>query len=415
MTPDHPPDALAKLAAAVRAVDADHAAGRDRLLAALAAEPAGRPVPSSVWRKGFDMVRRHAGRGVLAAGLAAALVLGLLAIRPPGALAATAAAIREAGSFRARMSLVDYPDGVDAAGQDAGTVCWTPEGVRHEEMMDNKPQVSVELVGTPGLRVRHADPKMFWRLDPEREANPFFRAIGGLADSRGRGATPLGKRRVGEVRATGYVFPMTRLDPRADDTERMEVWFDPATHRPVRLLMVGGNMPAGKGVRLDGFEWGLPTAGWFDTTPPVGYKDATSRGPTDDEMTRYIVLGLRTFADKAGHYPRVKNVYGDTMGKELADLLGRPDTRGAWSLPIDPPFDPANADHVFGVATFGFTCINTIQSENPDPAYHGRTVVPGDGTKVLFRWKLDTGDYRVIFGDLEVMTVSADRLKQLER
>ena len=37
-----------------------------------------------------------------------------------------------------------------------------------------------------------------------------------------------------------------------------------------------------------------------------------------------------------------------------------------------------------------------------------------DYDRVLLRWRLDDGQYRVIFGDLRSETVSASRLRELE-
>jgi hypothetical protein len=49
-----------------------------------------------------------------------------------------------------------------------------------------------------------------------------------------------------------------------------------------------------------------------------------------------------------------------------------------------------------------------------DFVYYGKTVTPKDTDKVLLRWKLDDGRYRVIFGGLHADTVTADALKELE-
>jgi hypothetical protein len=47
--------------------------------------------------------------------------------------------------------------------------------------------------------------------------------------------------------------------------------------------------------------------------------------------------------------------------------------------------------------------------------YYGKTVIPKDADKVLLRWKLDDGQYRVIFGDLIAKTVMAEELAELEK
>jgi len=46
--------------------------------------------------------------------------------------------------------------------------------------------------------------------------------------------------------------------------------------------------------------------------------------------------------------------------------------------------------------------------------YYGDTVTAADVDKVLFRWKLDDGQYRVIYGDLRIEDVSAEKLAELE-
>ena len=56
-----------------------------------------------------------------------------------------------------------------------------------------------------------------------------------------------------------------------------------------------------------------------------------------------------------------------------------------------------------------------LVNENKEPVYYGETVEPGDLSKVLLRWKLDDGQYRVIFGDLSAKTVTAEELTELEK
>ena len=55
-----------------------------------------------------------------------------------------------------------------------------------------------------------------------------------------------------------------------------------------------------------------------------------------------------------------------------------------------------------------------LQADDRDPAYHGDTVTARDFDRVLLRWRLDDGRYRVVYGDLRVETVSAERLVELE-
>jgi len=56
----------------------------------------------------------------------------------------------------------------------------------------------------------------------------------------------------------------------------------------------------------------------------------------------------------------------------------------------------------------------TLVQEKKEPAYYGEVVTPADTDKVLLRWKVSDNEYRVIYGDLHVETVAADKLAELE-
>jgi hypothetical protein len=91
-----------------------------------------------------------------------------------------------------------------------------------------------------------------------------------------------------------------------------------------------------------------------------------------------------------------------------AGLVGpgvRAGTEADWK---NPAYVECNA------AILGMGWINMIQRRNADSAYHGKTVSPADNDKVLFRWRLDNGEYRVIFGDLHHETVAIAKLNALE-
>ncbi|NOX54974.1 MAG: hypothetical protein GXP27_11170 [Planctomycetes bacterium] len=64
--------------------------------------------------------------------------------------------------------------------------------------------------------------------------------------------------------------------------------------------------------------------------------------------------------------------------------------------------------------TRGAATTSTFLRGNPDTACYGLSVGPDDKEKILLRWKLPDGHYRVIFGDLRSETVTAERLRALE-
>lgn len=56
----------------------------------------------------------------------------------------------------------------------------------------------------------------------------------------------------------------------------------------------------------------------------------------------------------------------------------------------------------------------TLAEERKEPVYYGNVVTPQDTDKVLLRWKIDGNQYRIIYGDLRVETVTPTRLAELE-
>jgi hypothetical protein len=46
--------------------------------------------------------------------------------------------------------------------------------------------------------------------------------------------------------------------------------------------------------------------------------------------------------------------------------------------------------------------------------YFGDRVKPGEKDRILMRWRLDNGRYRVIYGDLRADTVDGDEILNLE-
>jgi hypothetical protein len=55
-----------------------------------------------------------------------------------------------------------------------------------------------------------------------------------------------------------------------------------------------------------------------------------------------------------------------------------------------------------------------LVQDKKEPVYYGESVTPADADKVLLRWKVSDNEYRVIYGDLHVETVTAEELAELE-
>ncbi|MHC4457476.1 MAG: hypothetical protein ACYS0I_10365 [Planctomycetota bacterium] len=64
---------------------------------------------------------------------------------------------------------------------------------------------------------------------------------------------------------------------------------------------------------------------------------------------------------------------------------------------------------------FASAYYSKLLREKKDPAYYGDTVTVEDSDKMLMRWRISDGQYRVVFGDLSRKNVSAEQLAELEK
>ena len=121
------------------------------------------------------------------------------------------------------------------------------------------------------------------------------------------------------------------------------------------------------------------------------------------ESGEQIVDGLAYFAKLAGGKYPVKFTIPDILG-QVGNLYKE--------LSSDPSFQIDDVQIVnlkYGAQYFG-----KLESQGKEPVYSGATVTAAEPDKVLLRWKLHNGQYRVIFGDLQIKDVSPEQLKELE-
>jgi len=191
----------------------------------------------------------------------------------------------------------------------------------------------------------------------------------------------------------------------------IKLWVDVKTSLPVRLEE---DIVKDHGMRFhevsDDFRWNVVVnADDFTPVIPEGYTSPIPEIviPVFNEET--AIKGLRTFADIVGTYP--VNLMGIAPVKEYQLFTGHDES--AWKeLPEDEKNRIMNDIEapILGLGMF----YEELVDDKKDPAYYGETVKPGDADKVLLRWKLDDGRYRVIFGDLHADTVKADVMIKLE-
>jgi len=189
----------------------------------------------------------------------------------------------------------------------------------------------------------------------------------------------------------------------------IRLWVDVNTFLPVRLEE-NITMKDGRHIHEVSydFRWNVAVnADDFKPVIPEGYM-STGEITVPAFKEENAIKGLRIFTSLAGEYP--DNLDAVTLNKKARKLIG---------FDIDSLDDLADDEKtkltselmsIMGPAFF----YEKLVKDEKDPAYYGQMVGPGDINKVLLRWKLDNGQYRVIYGDLRAETVSPERLADLE-
>jgi len=392
---------MARLEAALTATDPAHEAGRVHLLTALEAEPL--PLRPLFWR--IVMNRRNWALTAAVAMIAIVAFLGWSGGPRAAALAEALRPFKEAKTFACDM--VTLKDGkpwdtslpVEKRVKVKTRLTWAaPGSVRLDTSMDGKPQSGLIFPhGKPGVMFGHTD----------KEYTPLERKPGGNEEAILQLINTLTAYTPGEKKPDGTDDVAGLKAPRfdlviADGDKRQwhyRIWAHPTTLRVLRVefaLLPGKELTAKDvvAVRLEQFDWDVKTEDLFDTKPPAGYKRVVVKAAeVPDIMTKQIVASLKAYRKVTGGYPKTEQLDGSKAAMEL-------EQQSKKKLAVE--------------TLQGFVLVGVLQSLGKEAVYHGKTVGPDDKDKVLFRWKLDDGRYRVIFGDLKAETVSSDKLKELE-
>jgi len=184
------------------------------------------------------------------------------------------------------------------------------------------------------------------------------------------------------------------------------LWVDVATGWPVEITFDVTDRNGGERVTIvvSDFQWDAeidPTT--FASVIPDGYELMYYVNAANLEKGNQLVEGLAYFAQVSdGKYPAKLSVRDVVI--ELGGIFEA--KSGDPSLVID--------DAQISTLKYGAQFFGTLEADGKDPVYYGQTVTAADAAKVLLRWRLDSGQYRVIFGDLRIQDVSPTRLAELE-
>jgi hypothetical protein len=210
----------------------------------------------------------------------------------------------------------------------------------------------------------------------------------------------------------------------------VKLWIDVKTCLPVRYESLrNGRSRQGAvsyQVVMYDFQWDVKVdASEFEPPPiPDGYTErmVDYREAFNEQAA---MEGWRQIAELFGKYPEPESLADasrptDLSSENIESRLNKSDTPGAARLKeelkgLTEQEKASRLGYVRRCEFNGRMFYMNLTTDNKDPAYYGEIVQPGEADKVLLRWKLDDGQYRVIFGDLHAETVSAVKLAELEK
>ncbi|MBN1359094.1 MAG: hypothetical protein JW993_00810, partial [Sedimentisphaerales bacterium] len=195
----------------------------------------------------------------------------------------------------------------------------------------------------------------------------------------------------------------------------VKLWVDVKTFLPVRLEE---DVVTSKETHIHqichDFRWNaILSAADFEPNIPEDYTSSMGDIIVPITSEENAVQGLRLFGDLLGKYPESLEMrtMEETLKKgEIQVLIGYDDSYDGLS-----DDEKTKITSKFMLLPIPLYFYESLAAENKEPAYHGKTVGPDDADKVLLRWKLDDGQYRVIFGDLSARTVTPEELARLEQ
>ena len=196
------------------------------------------------------------------------------------------------------------------------------------------------------------------------------------------------------------------------ETVDVKIWVDVSTFLPVRseenITMEDGRHI--QEVSYD-FRWNM-VVNAYDFRPVVPDDYFTDEMVIPEYNEEAAIKGLRLFAGLAGTYP--VNINKKILDREAPRVLHLPALDSDSWKALTEDERRSKLSKLASIAGVGFF-YKTLVEENKDPDYYGETVGPDDTNKVLLRWKLDDGQYRVIFGDLSVRNATHEELAELEK
>ena len=226
--------------------------------------------------------------------------------------------------------------------------------------------------------------------------------------------TELGKSEIEGVEVDGFETTDPGISGGTTGDVKVTLWVDSKSWLPVLMEMdMSINEQTRSRSTFYDYQWDVPVEkSEFVPVIPDDY-EAVFEGLKFPEMTEEAAIeGLRLVADLVGRYPKQVSIV-DLM-QEVSPIMFERIKKDQPEDMTEIELETKMMDAILPVYPIGLFYMALIQDQK-EPVYYGETVGPDDVEAVLLRWKISDEKYRVIFGDLSALDVTAEKLKELEK
>ena len=221
------------------------------------------------------------------------------------------------------------------------------------------------------------------------------------------------------------------------------LWVDVATEYPVRMELEYTKDEVEVAAVMDGFEWNPELAsGLFEPNVPADFTPMGEVILPGAEAAKAIE-GFRSFTELTdGNYPA--SIDANDLEEQAKEALLK---KMNIAPGVEPTDEEANqiSQKMASIREISVFYDNLVQKDK-DPVYYGKDVTANDANMILMRWKaihgrvsffvgfssdpegknkssdeilkveeIPSDDYRVLFGDLHVEDMTAEKLKEIEQ
>ena len=223
----------------------------------------------------------------------------------------------------------------------------------------------------------------------------------------------LGRSEIDGVEVDGFETTDPGISGGTTGDVKVTLWVDSKSWLPYLMEMdMSINERTRSRITFHDYQWDVPVEkSDFVPVIPDDY-EALFEGMEWPEATEEAAIeGLRLVADLMGRYPKQVSIV-DLMA-EVSPIMFKHIKKDLPTDVTDTELETKMMEAILPVYPIGLFYM-TLVEDKMEPAYYGQTVGPDDVEAVLLRWKINDSEYRVVFGDLSALDVTAEKLKELE-